>query len=262
MVPEITVLGLLYTVCAFLAISFMKSIPSSLFVPTCQRCLPEEITMKGNENRQKQSENDENGANSNNRADLPPEVGQLTVDGRSFKSPLLHSEFVREKRDSPLRCFPKEKMMKRNENSQKCTENDENEANGIVQADLPPEVGQPTINGRKSTGHSLEWFHSIFTIQYYSTSTSITRRPNLEDLVSKYINSVDAEVKSMETVQISQTASIYNMESEMMIAENHLVVYLVIQSGFQRSMQRQSPSIVVDKEEEIAQATKESTSPT
>ncbi|KAI5653394.1 hypothetical protein M9H77_30581 [Catharanthus roseus] len=38
--------------------------------------------------------------------------------------------------------------MKRNENGRKRSENTENEADGIVEADLPSEVGQPTTNNK------------------------------------------------------------------------------------------------------------------
>ncbi|KAI5682186.1 hypothetical protein M9H77_03414 [Catharanthus roseus] len=72
----------------------------------CLRCLPEEKTMKGNKNGQKQSKNNENEADSFNEEDLPPQVGQPTICGRSFELPNFIALIIfRDKRDFPQKLI-------------------------------------------------------------------------------------------------------------------------------------------------------------
>ncbi|KAI5671340.1 hypothetical protein M9H77_11704 [Catharanthus roseus] len=101
--------------------------------------------------------------------------------------------------------------------------------------------------------------------------------PSLEDFVSKYVNSANTGVKSIETVQRSKTASLHNMESEIrkltrMITESLLGNLpgnakdksnedaKVVTLRREKELVKTSPTIV-EEEKGTVQAQEESTPP-
>ncbi|KAI5664155.1 hypothetical protein M9H77_23478 [Catharanthus roseus] len=109
--------------------------------------------------------------------------------------------------------------MKENKNGRKQSENNENEVDGINEAELPPEVGQPTANGEKrfsskgyqgrqlrSPGFQSGDFTQHPPYNHTPPAHPSPPQPNLEDLVSKYIKSADARQKRTAQAQEESTS--------------------------------------------------------
>ncbi|KAI5664398.1 hypothetical protein M9H77_23721 [Catharanthus roseus] len=165
--------------------------------------------MKGNENGQKQSKNEADGIN---EKDLPPKVGQPTVGDSCKKTPYIEVKNTRKpssnwKRNQENRvCFGLQPPL------QEYLIDDGKVRPTVCGKSLFPQcllLLAPTGDGRATNWGligAIDYRYDIALLVHLSPP-----RPNLEEHVSKYNNSVDTRVKRMEAAR-SQTASFHNME--------------------------------------------------
>ncbi|KAI5681847.1 hypothetical protein M9H77_03075 [Catharanthus roseus] len=113
------------------------------------------------------------------------------------------------------------------------------------------------------TERSLGSLCSVFNIQSRFIVSLSPSQCNIEDLVSRYIDSANTRVKSMEEIERSQKASMHSMESQIgllarmiaRISEEQAEVITVLSANELEIMAH----IIVDEEEQINPVLEEST---